>query len=114
MFYQGEDIAINVTFDEETLSNASEFWLLVYPTQHTKREPFVQTVAVSGIVDMQYTFHIPYAYTSQMGVGQYTIEILMKGITDTRSIYQQKNAFQLEYAKAKEVVDNGTGDVEQA
>lgn len=106
MLYQGEDIAITVTFDDEVLKQASSFILLVYPSFNVNKAPVRQEVGVDNIKDGTYTFTIPYATTKSLPTGAYTIEVLMKVVqedSETRSIFQKTDAFMLKYAKAKEV-----------
>jgi hypothetical protein len=106
MLYQGEDIAITVTFDEEVLSQASSFTLLVYPSFNVNHAGYKSSdVVASDIENLTYTFTIPYSKTKDMPTGSYTIEVLMKvgqGDDETRSIFQQTDAFTLKYAKAKD------------
>ena len=108
MLYQGEDIAITVTFDEGVLSQASSFVLLVYPSFNVNHEGYTSSeVGQKDISNFTYTFTIPYSRTKDMPTGSYTIEVLMKVVgqqnSETRSIFQKTDAFILQYAKAKEV-----------
>lgn len=55
MLFQGEDIAITVTFDEEVLNQASSFILLVYPSFNVNKEPVEQEVQKSQITGNTHT-----------------------------------------------------------
>lgn len=106
MLYQGEDIAITVTFDDGVLNQASSFILLVYPSFNVNTEPVKQEVTKAKIEGNTHPFTIPYGTTKSMPTGAYTIEVLMKvgqGDDETRSIFQKTDAFILKYAKAKDV-----------
>jgi hypothetical protein len=107
MLYQGEDIAITVTFDEEVLEQAQSFTMLVYPTFNANgSDGWSGDVDAKSVTDYKYTFKIPYGSTKAMPTGQYTIEVLMKsgsGTSETRSIFQNTDAFTLQFAKAKTI-----------
>lgn len=108
MLYQGEDIAITVTFDQDVLEQAQSFIMLVYPTFNVNGSDGWNSgdVEKENVTDGKYTFTIPYGSTKDMPTGQYTIEVLMKsgsGTSETRSIFQNTDAFTLQFAKAKTI-----------
>jgi hypothetical protein len=99
MLYQGEDIAINIKVDTELVKKAKSFKFLCYPTFNTNdsNAEFSQTIANKAET---MTVTIQNSKTKVMPVGVYTIEILMESNDgDSKSIYQQREAFELKFAK---------------
>lgn len=107
MAYQGEDIAITLEFDNDIVSLSESFVVLVYPTYNVADDKSVfEKSNVSVDSNGEATVVIPAETTALMQTGPYTIEVLVVTNGDTRSIYQQREVFPLNYAKIKDYKTN--------
>ena len=99
MLYQGEDIAINIKIDAELVAKAKSFKFLCYPTFNTNDSNAEFSETITSVAETV-TVTIPNSKTKVMPVGVYTIEILMESNEGgSKSIYQQREAFELKFAK---------------
>lgn len=102
MAYQGEDIAITLEFDNDIVSLSESFVVLVYPTYNVADDKSVFEESNVSVENGEATVVIKAEKTASMQTGPYTIEVLVVTNGDTRSIYQQREAFTLNYAKIKD------------
>lgn len=109
MYYQGENIRINITSDSVTDLKNQDFKLLVYPHFERNNAIYLVDMAKSSATQTEdekdkttFSFNIPYNKTKSLPIGDYDIEILVKNSDDTfRSIFQKTFAFQIGFANSK-------------
>lgn len=111
MYYQGENIQINVTSDAITNLVNKDFKLLVYPHYDRNNTSNMITLDKSSATETTagekttYSFNIPYTTTASSPTGDYDIEILVKDSGTFRSIFQKSFAFTLGFANSKNVTN---------
>lgn len=113
MYYQGENIQINVTSDSVTDLRNKNFKLLVYPHYdkdnggHTKIFDKSDNIGIVEDWDNDkttFSFNIPYTDTATFPIGDYDIEILVEYEKEGyRSIFQKTYAFSLGFSVSKNI-----------
>lgn len=113
MYYQGENIQINVTSDSVTDLKNKNFKLLVYPHYEKNNDEYAKIIDKSdniGVVEdadnnkTTYSFNIPYTDTQNMPIGDYDIEILIEYETEGyRSVFQKTFAFSMGFSFSKNI-----------
>lgn len=113
MYYQGENIEINVTSDSVTDLRNKNFKILVYP--HYDKDNEGKTIIIDkseniGIKEdfdndkITFSFNIPYEHTKTMDIGDYDIEIMIEYENKTyRSIFQKTFAVSIAFSNAKNI-----------
>jgi uncharacterized protein (UPF0128 family) len=111
MYYQGENIQINITSDSNVDLRNKNFKVLVYPHYEKENESLVKVLEKSdniGVVEdwdndkTTFSFNIPYEETKDMSIGDYDLEILLEyEKVGFRSIFQKTFAFSLGFSASK-------------
>jgi hypothetical protein len=125
MYYQGEQIIINITDDDViNLSEVENFYLLVYP--HYNRTPVTTmersdashsisevVIEIKGEKEDEvieetkqynvYSFTINGETTKGFVIGDYDIEVLIANNGERQSIFKKTNAFYVEYSNSKNI-----------
>ena len=116
--YQGEDIAIRLSGDDVIDFENSNFWMLIYPEGREKYSVLVPKINFRKAGDNAYDFvitpedfeitlddgnKVPIEGSKKMS-GAYSLEVMVEdGESKRRSIYRQKNAFNVERSRFAQV-----------
>lgn len=100
MFYQGEDILLQISGDEAVDFVNNDFKVLIYnrggsKDMELKKEDFERVGS-----ENTYTYLIGHDASRDMQ-GMYTIEVMIVADGDYRTIYKQSNAFSVDGCRIK-------------
>jgi hypothetical protein len=111
MYYQGENIQVNVISDSITDLKGKNFKLLFYP--HCTKDDMEKTIIIDKSENIQtdkdndktiFVFNIPYTTTKDMLVGDYDLEVLIEyNENDFRSIFKKSYAFSINHSNSKNI-----------
>lgn len=111
MYYQGENIQINVISDSLVDLNKKGFKLLLYP--HCSKDGMDKTITIDKSQNIEtrqdgekmiFVFDIPYTQTKEMIIGDYDLEVLVEdNEKEFRSIFKKSYAFGIGNSKSKNI-----------
>lgn len=110
MYYQGENIQINITSDSVTDLANKDFKLLVYPHYERTNSNFLVTIEKKDFSQYKqqdgktvFSVSISHSQTKELPTGDYDIEILILENNVFRSIFKKDFAFTLGFANSKTI-----------
>ncbi len=106
MLYQGEDVAIRIKGDETVKFTKENFVVWIYTAHNTQKTAIeLSSTDATPVADDDNAFDLVLSYdkTKDMPSAVYTIEVLLIDENkNKRTIFQNKEAFQLNYSRIKD------------
>lgn len=108
MYFQGDNIIINIISDKVTDLTSKDFVVMIYPHFDKENDKYIvklqkEEATIETKDDItKYTFIIPYTITKDLIDGDYDLELLVKNNNNIyRTTFQKQFAFFIKFANTK-------------